>query len=487
MKIRYYRDTLKQIARIMTVAAAAALIYSARSAEPVSPSELLEKGIYSQETKGDLDAAIALYQQVVTEAKDASTLAAQAQYRLGVCYYKKKDFAKATATFEKFVKDYPNQTDLVKLANEYLAGAVTLLPAPWTDGEELRLDVKFATGFKIGFASYGISAGETNGQKIWRLASRVFAGAQQISTVQVDAASFKPLHSHWYHSLIGDVDAVYGRGQVELKAKGKDAPTKINFNGVVYDNEEVVQLIRRLPLDTNYSTTIHIISTLANGANIPLKVDVAGIEKLEVPAGTFECFKVELSVRQTFWYSTDAHHYVVKFEANGIAAELAAINHFTLGQPVTYEVPRRGLTVSLPAGWAADSYPGDEPKDPIKTAILDPEGTATSFLFVNSIDNLKPEEQKSLRACAETQLKDGYKTLQDLKVRPDSWKEETVAGQPALSLMADFVENHQNKAAYAVFTFAGTNAVEFLTYAPTADFERVLPKARAVIGTLKSN
>jgi hypothetical protein len=487
MKIRYYPNILKQVVRMIALAVAAALIHSARSAEPVSPSELLEKGIYSQETKGDLDAAIALYQQVVTEAKDASTLAAQAEYRLGVCYYKKKDFAKATATFEKLVKDYPNQTDLVKLANEYLAGAVTLLPPPWADSEELRLDVKFASGFKIGFASYTVSAGETNGQKIWQLGSSVFAGVLQMSKVEVDAASFKPLHSRWMHSLIGDVDAVYGRGQVELKTKGKETPTKINFNGIVYDNEEVVQLIRRFPLETNYSTTVHLISTLANGAKIPLKIEVAGIEKLEVPAGTFECYKVELSVRQTFWYSTDPHHYVVKFEANGIIAELAAISHPTPGQAVPYTVPGYSLTVSLPSGWAADSYPADEPKDPVKTAILDSEGTATSFLFVNSVNNLQPEGQKSLRACAEAQLKDGYKVLKDLKVRPDSWKDETIAGQPALSLMADFVENHQNKAAYALFTFVGTNAVEFLTYTPTADFEEFLPKARAVISTIKSN
>src|SRR5436190_2045383 len=271
MQNQIHPKTLNQIACcILAAVGIACLFVSAHSAETASPSELLEKGIYSQETKGDLDAAIALYQQVVSEAKDANALAAQAQYRLGVCYYKKKDFAKASATFEKLVKDYPEQKELVKLANEYLAGAVALTPAPWADGEELRLDVKFQSGFKIGVAAYTVNSGETNGHKIWRIGSHLFAGVQHLSRVEVDADSLKPLHSRWKHSLIGDVHAVYAPGHVDLKVKGKDSPKKIDLETITYDNEEVIQMMRRLPLGTNYSTTIRIITTLGGGTCLPL-------------------------------------------------------------------------------------------------------------------------------------------------------------------------------------------------------------------------
>src|SRR5947208_12233716 len=81
----------------------------ARSGFAASLSELLEKGIYSEETKGDVDAAMKLYEQIVAEGKGGQAVAAQAEYRLGVCYYKKKNYAKATATFEKLIKDYPEQ------------------------------------------------------------------------------------------------------------------------------------------------------------------------------------------------------------------------------------------------------------------------------------------------------------------------------------------------------------------------------------------
>src|SRR4030095_6155074 len=62
-----------------------------------SVSALLEKGIYSEETKGDVEAAMKLYEQVIAEAKSGQAVAAQAQYRLGVCLHKKKNYAESTA------------------------------------------------------------------------------------------------------------------------------------------------------------------------------------------------------------------------------------------------------------------------------------------------------------------------------------------------------------------------------------------------------
>src|SRR3954465_9893701 len=81
----------------LMAAAAIALSASTVIAASASPSELLEKGIYSEETKGDLDAAIVIYQQVVSEVKAGQSLAAQAQFRLAQCYLKKKKTAEANA------------------------------------------------------------------------------------------------------------------------------------------------------------------------------------------------------------------------------------------------------------------------------------------------------------------------------------------------------------------------------------------------------
>jgi len=449
-------------------------------------SDLLEKGIYSEETKGDVDAAMKLYEQIVAEGKTGQAVAAQAQYRLGVCYYKKKDYAKATATFEKLIKDFPEQKELIALAQDYLAGSVSFLPAPWADGELLHLDIRLGGGLRIGPATYGASSGEVNGRKTWRLSSRLFAGMQQLSTVEIDAESGKPLHSRWKHTLLGDVDAVYSAGHANLKFKGKEETKRIDLEGIVFDNEEVVQMMRRLPLATNYSTTMRILATLGGGNLIPLKIEVAAMEKVQVPAGTFDCYRVELNIKQTFWYSTDEHHYLVKFEAGGVTAELASIDRVTPGQSVAYKVPNEGLNLTAPAGWLLDNADPDETKVASKTLILDPDATATSFLFVNDLQSLKDDEKKSLRAYADAQIADGMKSLKDLKVRPDSWKDVTIAGQPGLSAIADFSEGREKKTGYIAVAFVGAKAVQFISYMLAADFETFQPQLNSVIDSLKT-
>ena len=58
---------------------------------------------------------------------------------------------------------------------------------------------------------------------------------------------------------------------------------------MLYDNEECLALMRRLPLTKNYSSTGADFSGLAGAAIIPLKLDVTALERIKVPAGTFEC------------------------------------------------------------------------------------------------------------------------------------------------------------------------------------------------------
>src|SRR4051794_27718927 len=85
--------------------AAGSLCTVARGAENTPTSELLEKGIYAEETKGDIDAAITLYQQLLNEAKANQRVAAQAQFRLAQCLLKKNRAAEATAAFERLISE----------------------------------------------------------------------------------------------------------------------------------------------------------------------------------------------------------------------------------------------------------------------------------------------------------------------------------------------------------------------------------------------
>ncbi|MGA2557363.1 MAG: tetratricopeptide repeat protein, partial [Verrucomicrobiota bacterium] len=311
----------------MTLLSLAILTSSAPLARADSPSETLEKAIYSEETKGDLDGAMTLYQQVIEQAKTSKALAAQAQYRLGVCQYKKRNYSAATASFETLVKDYPEEKELVALARDYLARNNDLLAAPWADGEEERWDVKLAGGLKIGFGVLTADAAESHGQKIWRLGLLMSAGSGQASHVEVDAATMKPIHSVWKHNLLGEADAVYASDHADLKMTGKDDVSKITLSGPAYDNEEAYHLFRRLPLAAGYKSTVPVFSSLGGGSIISLNVEVTGSETVTVPAGTDPCYRLDLLIGQVFWISTNAARDIVKIEGGGVIMELTGARH----------------------------------------------------------------------------------------------------------------------------------------------------------------
>ena len=108
-------------------------------------------------------------------------------------------------------------------------------------------------------------------------------------------------------------------------------------------------------------------------------------------------------------------------------------------------------------------------------------------MSVGSRKLLWPEVQNSLRAWAEKEITDGEgaKTLKELTIRPDSWKDRPVAGQPGLSVVGDFVEGKDKKIGYAVFTFGNTNAATFVLLTDAKDFEAFQPKFEAIVDSYK--
>jgi tetratricopeptide (TPR) repeat protein len=84
---------------------------SALSAQ--DPSVLLEKGIYEEETLGNLQEAISIYQRVAAAAEANRATAALALYRLGVCYQKSGRTTDAQAAFARLAKLYPEQKELL--------------------------------------------------------------------------------------------------------------------------------------------------------------------------------------------------------------------------------------------------------------------------------------------------------------------------------------------------------------------------------------
>src|ERR1022692_2889629 len=207
-------------------------------------SELLQKGIYLQETVGDLDSAIKLYRQVIQMAKESRDNAAQAQYRLGLCLLKKDQQAEAAKTFQQIIELYPEQTDLVNKARAALHAPAKLLPAPWTEGEILEYStdmgsMKMPASIPANFMHtlYSVRRSKTDPSRMV-VESRLASTALQSSdTVEVDPQTMLPFSSASHNPMFDSVQITYGKSEAQFTFKSKP-PRAVALNGEVFDYTE---------------------------------------------------------------------------------------------------------------------------------------------------------------------------------------------------------------------------------------------------------
>jgi RNA polymerase sigma-70 factor (ECF subfamily) len=85
-----------------------------------SPRIMLQEGLYAEQTEGDLEKAIDLYQQVLEQYQKVEHIAAKATYQLGMCHLKNGDQDKAVEYFQTIVDDFSDQVSLAQTAQEQL-------------------------------------------------------------------------------------------------------------------------------------------------------------------------------------------------------------------------------------------------------------------------------------------------------------------------------------------------------------------------------
>jgi len=79
-----------------------------------------------------------------------------------------------------------------------------------------------------------------------------------------------------------------------ISMPGREMPLSSDLEAPVYGSDSALDVVlASLPLAPGYKTTLRTFDVLSQAVKI-LTVEVAGVEKVTVPAGTFETFKVEL-------------------------------------------------------------------------------------------------------------------------------------------------------------------------------------------------
>jgi len=110
---------------------------------------LFEKAKFTMETKGDLNGAISLFNDIIKRYPKEREYAAKSQLYIGLCY-EKLGVKEAQKAYQKVVSSYPEQIETVKLANEKLSLLLRVAASAAKEDKELSIRrVKELSGMGI--------------------------------------------------------------------------------------------------------------------------------------------------------------------------------------------------------------------------------------------------------------------------------------------------------------------------------------------------
>ena len=176
----------------------------------------------------------------------------------------------------------------------------------------------------------------------------------------------------------------------------------------------------------------------------------------------------------------------MKFEGGGVVAELTKILQGKPNDPVIYHDNVASLTA--PSGWFVTQVgTGDlgSVGRALNLVVFDPNAVTVSRVRVDQLDSLSQDARKSVRAWAEEKMADAAKVNKDFKVRSNAWKELTVDGRPAVSFVADSVQDDQKKILRGIYVFSDSSAAELLFTANAADFATFSPQFDTIVESFK--
>ncbi|MDD5705654.1 MAG: tetratricopeptide repeat protein [Kiritimatiellae bacterium] len=361
-----------------------------------------------------------------------------------------------------------------------------LEPAPWPDGEMTRYSMKTGAGMEIGDHRWSVVSCTNYGTAMWRVEqylSVTFNTTFQYSRVDADKDSFAPVSGLTRNSM-GEFSADYGPDRIKLtsKAGGTSASRDIPMDRVAYDNEQALFLIRRLPLAEGYSAAFEIFP-VQGGAPVRCTIAVSGKEKVTVPAGTFDSYKLDLAVfsgaikalQHTLWISSDKRRLLVKHDAGQAVEELVEVARTKVGQKVVFEDQELGISMTGPAGWQFVKNPSTG-NYKLEIALLPPEMSAWAA-FTVAANTGTP----SAKTVAEKDIEVLRGFFKEYAVRPDSWREAAIGGVPAATFAADYDDNGAKKVEYRAYLVDKSCVYWFVFRTGKDEFEKQKPEFDSLV------
>jgi hypothetical protein len=423
-------------------------------------ADLLEQGLYTEEAKGDLPAAMLLYQRVLTVVNAERPTMAEALLRLGYCYLKSGRPDDAAAAFDTLARRYPEETLLVA-AIPSRSSRLKLLPTPWGTDETLVLRRSTLTAM--------LAVNET----ILVVRAKQHSGTPSTTTLEsnwlrtratltVDTSTLRPiercLDADRHTGDKWDVTYRHEAATMSRKGHGRGATGTFAAAQHPYDINSLFHVLRRLPLAEGYETTIPVLAQTRPEVQ-SVTIRFARRERVTVPAGTFDTVAARLFFAQsrgddtfgqrggdtTYWYSTDAARRLVKVAEGERTWELVQAHSDRSQEPVQHNDETEGISFDAPAGWLVVPYPVPEAR--LFLFCLSPDSTVFCTLRLHHDSQEQADVGQKAGALVERVREQGM--LRGIRQDPDV---VDVNGVPAGRVAIDYASaSRQTKVQYYYF------------------------------------
>ena len=320
-------------------AIAASSADAADTATAKSPSELLEKAIYTEETVGNLEAAVKLYEETVAEAKKVDAVAAKAQYRLGQCLLNRARKRRYRGPEESLRQFPPGERTRGGCPKTLAAAARPETPAGLLGRRRnapFHCPVGRRTGTRHGHLLRRI--GPTRRQEDLAIPFAAVRRRKAVaSRVDADFDTLQPIDSTWRIALAGEKSAAMSLargGPSKVAGKETMETLPLTRSSTIMKKARSCSAACRSPTSMRPRCPF----LLRWAGPIDVGFEVKDKETVEAPAGEFPSLKVLLPmpIDQAFWFSADKHRYITKIEAGGVVMPLSEVENFKPGEAKPY-------------------------------------------------------------------------------------------------------------------------------------------------------
>jgi hypothetical protein len=477
-----------------------ALVVSLPAAGPVA--DVLQRGIYTQETLGDLDAAIGIYREVIASPTATRAYTAQAWYRLGECLRGKGDGAGAASAFQTLVRDYPEQQELVDKARAGMPGSNGLLPPPWLADEiaEYRCDdgtprliwamtrvthASAGSRFDIRFHWPPTGASEVNKLTLQRILT--YASARgSIILQRTPASASSPGNSRakpatQTGSMPGTVSihpATPFAGNTSLGRP--DSPVRVGAAVLEVTENELWYGLRRLSMVPGEE---RVISVRAPDRVYDVHVRAVSVDDVQVPAGHYRALRLDLSPGGSkFWIATNSTRPLVKFEGTGIRGELARLSN---GPTVSrYRDPLVGYELAVPTGWFLHSRPPSNGGPGMCVELIDLETNGSLSLCGKRQETPAERIETDLRKGADARIDDQRQRWPDYATR-GPYQMRSSHGQTTLTMIGDYTVDGSRRVDYSAWAQTESTRASMTANAAAEQFESFRLRVQPVLDSFR--